>query len=253
MAFFKSNVGGLPTGILGNRSIVLLGADDTIGALLPGPSDGAQAPGDGMITLGGADYAANSGRILTNGGFPVALDAVQSAAGTAYNTSVAATNVEGALLGPSAYPSSSAQVAGTLQPGRLNLVGRTLRVRSYGQITNAATPTLTMAVLLGATVIGSTLAQTMATITGTAMWKLETESTCRTTGASGTLFTSGTFTYWTTSRLVSVVWSVMNTTPFTADTVDLTVAKAVHVQATWGTSSGSNNLTVHQTFAEVAY
>jgi hypothetical protein len=253
MAFYKTGIGGLPTGVLGNGKIVLLGADDTIGSLLPGPTDGAMAAGDGVISIGGDTQAATGGRILTNRGFPVVLDAVQSAAGAAYNTSTAPTNVEGALLGPAAYPLSDVQPAGTFAPGRLNLVGRTLRVRAWGQITNAATPALTMAVLLGTTVIGTTAAQTMATITGTALWKFESESTVRVAGASGTVMTSGLFTYFTTSRIVSVTWAVQNTTPFTADTVDLTVAKAVHLQATWGTSSGSNNLTVHQAVAEVGY
>ena len=62
-----------------------------------------------------------------------------------------------------------------------------------------------------------------------------------------------TFTYWTTGPTVSVDWRLANTTPFTADTCDLTAALVPHVQATWGTSSGSNNLTCHQFFGEVIY
>jgi hypothetical protein len=242
MTFFRQSIGGLPGGP-GSRSdgVTLYGLDDTIGALIPGPG-----MSDAQISLGGFTPAATDGRMLTNFGIPLVADAYQRAAGTAYNTSVAATNVEGALSGPTVYPLSLATAPGTLAAGRLNLLGRTLWVRGWGQMTNTATPTLAMAVVLGSTVIATTGVQTTVAITGTTLWRFEAEITTRVVGASGTLFGSGTFTYWSTGPTVGVLWQVANPTPFTAVTLDLTAAYALHLQATWGTSSGSNNLTVHQ-------
>jgi hypothetical protein len=247
MALLKASPSGAA---FANGRLLLLGADDTIGSIVPGPAEGSMS--DGMVSLGGATQAGTSGRLLVNRGFPVGVDAVQPAAGTAYNTSIAATNVEGALLGPAAFPASDAQPGGTLYPGRLNLAGRTLRVRAYGSIANTLTPNLTIAILLGSTVVATTGVQATATITGTTLWKLDAEITCRTTGATGTLMSSGLFTYFTTA-ITALHWQLTNPTPFTAVTADLTVAQALHLQATWGTNAAANSLTVHQFIGEVSF
>lgn len=238
-----------PAGAAGNPQFQVFGVDDTIGSILPGP---IAAAADGAMSLGGSTTAGTGARFLTNYGFPTAGDVFQSVAGAAYNTSVAATNIQGTVLGPSAY-GATAQAAGTLQPGRLNLVGRTLRVRAFGSIANTVTPNLTMAILLGTNVIVTSGVQATATITGTSIWRLEADIVCRTAGASGVLFGSGLFSYFTTGPTVGVTWQIANPTPFTGVTLDLTAAYALNIQATWGTSSASNNMTCHQVTAEILY
>jgi hypothetical protein len=174
-----------------------------------------------------------------NGFTSVGLFASTIAAGSAYGNSTTPTNVEGAFVGP-----ITGSPAGTFPAAFLNTVGKVFRVRASGIIADTATPNLTVAVLLGTTVIATTAAQALVAITGTAQWTLDVTCTVTGAGASGSVLSFGKFDYNTTSAILVATWRCANSTVGTATTpVDLTVAQALHVQATWGTQSASNTLT----------
>jgi hypothetical protein len=168
-----------------------------------------------------------------------------NAAGTAYNTSVAATNVEPTLAGATGLGTTQ----GTYPAGYLNQVGKMFRVKAGGIMTNTGTPTLLFQILLGTTSIAKTATGTQAGITGTLPWEIEVNCVVNAGGATGTVLSIGKFTYYTTAPVI-VQWAITNATPGTGDVVDLTASLAFHLQATWGTSNASNNLTCDYFYVE---
>lgn len=192
-----------------------------------------------------ATHSADGSWPFANGyGLTGALCA-NTAAGAALVSSVAATNIEGALGGATGLGTA----AGTYPAGYLNQVGKTFRVKAGGIIANTGTPNLTMAVLIGTTVIATTGVQATASITGTLTWEYEVNCVVNASGATGTVLSTGKFHYYTTAPVI-VSWKMCNGTPGTGDTVDLTASQAFHVQATWGTSSASNTMTCDYFYVE---
>lgn len=178
--------------------------------------------------------------LTANGSIPVGALFTNTAAGTAYNTSTTPTNIEPALAPVTGFTAASG--TGVIPGGHLNTVGKVFRVKAGGTFGVTGTPTFKLDILLGSTVIATTGAQTGA---AAASMSFNFECTCVVTGigASGTVLSTGFFQYYTTAP-VAVHWRVTNTTAGTADTVDLTVDKAFHLQGTWNTSNASNTITV---------
>ncbi len=154
-------------------------------------------------------------------------------AGTAYNTSVALTDV-------SAAPQFSL-AAYQLMPGSI------IRLRATFTASNTATPTLLVGFYYGG-VAGIALAATTAITTTTAMtnwqWQMEYTGIVRTSGATGTIIGSGivrvptSLTAWTIRPIPETAMATV--------AIDTTIAKTITVGAQWGASSASNTLTVQQ-------
>lgn len=124
-------------------------------------------------------------------------------------------------------------------PANFFVAGKTLRVVVKGHIADTGTPTLRIRCKLGSTTIVDTGAQTLLAITGTRGFEAEFLLTCRTTGASGTVFGQGDFQY----NSAAVTGNVIDAPNTAATTVDTTASQAVDVTATWGTASASNTIT----------
>jgi hypothetical protein len=139
--------------------------------------------------------------------------------------------------------------------------GATLRGLLSGAYGTTATPTLTFSIRWGG-VSGTVLAKSGAIVTTsavgggasmTALWWLEFIIQTRSNGASGTLFTNGVATLFTSTvptagtvtnygmPAVLASGSTGGTTPV-AVTADLTAATALSVTATWGTSNAANSI-----------
>ena len=176
--------------------------------------------------------------LTANGAIPVGALFTNSAVGTAYQAATAATNIEPAFLSVSGFTGT----AGTIPAGFLNSVGKCFRVTFGGPFGVTATPNLTIRLLLGTTPIATTgaLAWTAAT-----SMTFNASITCvvTATGATGTVASAGIF-WGNTTAILATPMRIANVTPGTADTVDLTVAQAIHVEATWSVNSASNTIRI---------
>lgn len=125
------------------------------------------------------------------------------------------------------------------------IAGKTLRLRLRGNITTGGTAgTITVFVKFGATTIASTGAVAPTTSQSNKYWECEVDITCRTTGASGTFFVQGTFSYMNaTTPAAMITWPVRGNSadPPAAVTVDTTASSLVDFQTT--TSNNSHVVT----------
>ena len=108
---------------------------------------------------------------------------------------------------------------GKTLPAALLVAGKTVRVRAFGVLSARGTPNLTVKVNVGRTVIAR---------------ELDCLITCRTTGASGTVFAQGVFRYGTV---------VMPLAATAAVTVDTTGAHIIDLTAQWGAMDPGNTIT----------
>jgi hypothetical protein len=169
------------------------------------------------------------------------LGPLHDAAGTAYNTSAALTDVSpGGTTNPLILP------GGTLQPGTM------IEVEAWGTFSNTATPTLILGVYYGG-IAGTALVASTAVTTTTAAtnwaWYIQYRGFVRTTGTTGTIIGIGevhfptALTTFTTRRLPETAMATV--------TIDTTINKAMTIGAQWGTSSASNTLTCHGMICDI--
>jgi hypothetical protein len=138
------------------------------------------------------------------------------------DTTVANTVTETSIVGTGAGATTLTFVA-----------GRAVRLTAYGYLSDTGTPTLTIRVKYGGTLLVS-CAPVLATGLANAGWQLLVTLTCRTDGSSGTLIAEGTLIVGgTVTHLVAVA----------TVTKDVTVANGVGLTAQWGAASASNTLT----------
>lgn len=161
------------------------------------------------------------------------INPVAVADGTAYNTSTSLTDVN---------PTPNTVIpANYLQPGSM------LRVTARAKFSNTSTPTLLLGIYYGG-VAGTKLCAIGATTTttGATNWPIQVEAliNVRTIGSSGTCYATGFVNLGTS--LTAVTRIPMDASAVATATIDTTAAKALTLGAQWGTSSGSNTLTVVQ-------
>jgi len=124
-------------------------------------------------------------------------------------------------------------------PANFMQPGKTIRVRASGTyISTTTATTLTVKFKIGNTVIASSANITMpSTQSNYQMWAFGIAPTIRSGGASGTLYSSGLFGFytdasgWTTAPMVS-------TGPVT---IDMTTAQEIKFTAQWSVANSSNN------------
>ena len=142
--------------------------------------------------------------------------------------------------------------------------GRVLKLTAYGGYGTTGTPTLQFAIRWGG-VSGTVLAQQAANVTTsgvgagasmTAPWFLEAVIQTRSNGSTGTLYTMGTTTLFTSTLLTAgTVTNYGQVAPLTsgsgggftpaAVTVDLTADTALSLTADWGTANAANSSQGH--------
>ena len=160
-----------------------------------------------------------------------------TAAGTALNTSTALTDI-------------SVAPQFTL-PANFLQAGSSLRFTAFGVFSTTVTPTLLLGVYYGG-VAGVALAATTAITTGSGVtnvpWRIELNTTIRTTGTSGTAMSQGNVMLGTSVSAVTTV--PLPQIALATVTVDTTAAKTLTIGAQWGTSSASNTITLHGFYVE---
>jgi hypothetical protein len=139
---------------------------------------------------------------------------------------------------------------GTLTiPANRLAVGTTVRLRLmgvYGDTTSA--PTLSMEFRFGATVVCTTAALTMTTTSmSNKVWVAEVDVTCRSTGASGTVFGTG-YLEGFNSTTAQNVWQAGGTG---AITIDTTVTKDIDVLVQFNSAHANNLITCTNCTVEI--
>ena len=119
-------------------------------------------------------------------------------------------------------------------------VGTSLKWRLMGYIADTGTPTIQIKVKLGTTAIYDTGAQSLPSLSGNQLIYMEGQCTCRTVGASGTIFACSEV-YANTGS--SSLGNLDVTVPTAAVTVDTTASQTLDITVTWGTASASNTIT----------
>ena len=113
------------------------------------------------------------------------------------------------------------------------LAGRTIRITIRGVLSTPSTPgNLTIRVKVGSTTIATATASSLVGSASNSQFRFETLIQNRTTGVSGTVVSSGTFSYQGAS---AVIVETLDNAGATA-TVNTTVSNALNVTAQWDTA-----------------
>ena len=132
-------------------------------------------------------------------------------------------------------------------PANFAVVGRTIRVRSHGFISDTATPSSTIKIKLGSvTLITST--GTLPSGLSNAEVTFEFVFTFRSIGSSGTVIGQGISRITSGAFVSSSARALVMTAPVTIDT---TIANAMDVTYQWGTASASNTISMTNPIIEV--
>jgi hypothetical protein len=208
-----------------------IGASNTLNGV-PIADPGSPAAGDLWLSSGQRTLTSlNSGCLIRHGG----CIWMANGAGTAVVNTASPTS----LLTGFASPTGSLII-----PANLLTTGKILRLQWYGKWSTTATPTMTMAVLLGGTVVmtGATAAA-LPTQTGANLHLSVFSLNVQAVGASGKVAGTGQFSGFssllvgTHSHYITSGGGTIAQVP-----VDTTAALAFDLQVTWGTASPSNTI-----------
>ena len=140
---------------------------------------------------------------------------------------------------------SGSGVGSLVLPANFLITGRSLRVRGFGYHSSTGNPTITLKFKLGSIVVG--------TITGTSGngsndgFEFDGILTCRTTGASGTVFVQGRYEELQNSGLREGGGNTSTTT------IDTTASQTVSITAQWGTANAGNTISLTNFILERLY
>ena len=175
--------------------------------------------------------------------------AARTAGATAFNSGILYVGTATVTVANSTTETSmlGTGVGSATLPANFAVVGRTIRVRSHGFISDTATPSSTIKIKLGAV--------TLVTSTGTlpsglsnAEVTFEFVFTFRSIGSSGTVIGQGISRITSGAFVSSASRALVMTAPATIDT---TVANAMDVTYQWGTASASNTISMTNSIIEV--
>lgn len=128
-------------------------------------------------------------------------------------------------------------------PANFYRVGKVLRIKAAGMVSNTGTPNLTITAKHGATVTGSTGGVATEVGLSNTGWTCEVIHVCRTVGGSGTVMSQGVFNYGANTQVVMANSGAI--------TIDTTTTQALNLTATWGTQSASNTISCHEFLIEI--
>lgn len=135
-------------------------------------------------------------------------------------------------------------------PANFLTVGKTLKLRAWGVYGTKAPAVGTFDIRFK---YGSTTLITLSpTLTGSLtnqMWEAEFELTCRTTGATGTVFPQGEVELFTSTTASGLIVAG----PTGTTTINTTASSKIDITADWGTSNASNTITCNNFTVEVLY
>lgn len=184
-----------------------------------------------LIEMGATRWAYHWSRIRESGD-PVAADAgfyhdSRQPIMVADQAAVTLAATDKALYTAGAFP--------PLGSGYFSFAGKKLHIRAFGKITTAATPgNGTVDIYFGSgadatgTILVSSAAQTLVASQTNISWSIECWITCRTIGATGSLFAQGTCQFGT--AVIAVGTFLLPASAAAAVTVDTTSSNIISVQ-----------------------
>ena len=175
--------------------------------------------------------------------------AARTAGATAFNSGILYVGTSTVTVANSTTETSmlGTGVGSATLPANFAVVGRTIRVRSHGFISDTATPSSTIKIKLGSvTLITST--GTLPSGLSNAEVTFEFVFTFRSIGATGTVIGQGISRITSGAFVSSAARALVMTAPATIDT---TIANAMDVTYQWGTASASNTISMTNPIIEV--
>ena len=175
--------------------------------------------------------------------------AARTAGATAFNSGILYVGTSTVTVENSTTETSmlGTGVGSATLPADFAVVGRTIRVRSHGFISDTDTPSSTLKIKLGSvTLITST--GTLPSGLSNAEVTFEFVFTFRSIGATGTVIGQGISRITSGAFVSSAARALVMTAPATIDT---TIANAMDVTYQWGTASTSNTISMTNTIIEV--
>ncbi len=121
-------------------------------------------------------------------------------------------------------------------PANFLTAGKSIKLHMLGVMSSTSAPTITLSVKVGSSILATTAAGASGNGTNN-VFEIELVITCRTTGATGTIFAQGFYTEHYASGLIQ---DMPRTTAFTIDT---TATNTLDVLAQWGTMAAGNTIT----------
>lgn len=175
---------------------------------------------------------------LSSDVFPVMTNMfTQTANGTDVTNTTTETNILGTGVGTLTIP------AGFL------IVGRTIRITTQGFFATGTSQTITVNTKFGSVEVCSSGLRSMVD-TLTTHFKINVVITCRTVGATGTVFATGTFETGEGGNVrISPLFN--NSAAPTTATVDTTASNAITINADWDAADASNHIQAFNTVVEV--
>lgn len=131
-------------------------------------------------------------------------------------------------------------------PGKLNAVGRVIRVKAWGFYSSTGSPTITLKVKFGSTTLLDFGAITAA-VSSSRRWSIDATITVRTLGVSGSVQCEGEARIPTANDNTTHSRPVANSTT----TIDTTAAQTLTISATHSVSNAANTITMTQFVAEL--
>ena len=159
-------------------------------------------------------------------------------ASTPIFTGSAAKTVANSSAETSAIPTG---VGSLTLPANFWMVGRTIRLTGGGVYSSLLTPgNLTCRIKLGSTTVASVTVTALLGAASNSGFDFEATICCRSTGASGTVVSTGQISYGLSATTRGI--SDINTGTSTV-TIDTTASMLLDVTVQWATASASNTMT----------
>lgn len=161
------------------------------------------------------------------------------------SVTVANTVTETTLLGATV---NTHYVGSKTIPANTLVVGKTIRINLDGIITDdVVPPTLRVRVKLGSVTIMDTAATALLAITSNGQFEIICEVCVRTIGATGTVFTQGSFGYNSGIATFNRIQGLNTTT----STIDTTISNDINVTVEWGTADSDNSIICTNAIIEI--
>jgi len=232
-----SNAGYLGVNVTAPTALVHIGASSTVRASLCLASGTAPtAPVAGDIWNDSTQACIRS----QSSGITKSLSGViftQTASATVGNTTTETTMV-------------GTGVGVTLLPANFWVAGKTIRLKMYGHISCTALDTASIRVKVGSVTVASSIGDAFPVTLTNSLFIGELIMTCRTTGATGTIFVQGSTTIYAASSADMTVYGRQIVTT-SAVTIDTTATGQLNVTYQWSDARAGNTITSTNSVIEV--
>lgn len=138
----------------------------------------------------------------------------------------------------------------TLLPANFWTVGKTIRLKVYGHISCTASDTASVRVKVGSVTVGSSIDDAFPVTLTNSLFIGEVLMTCRTTGATGTLFVQGYTTIYASSSADMTTYGRQIVSTATV-TIDTTATGQLNATYQWSAARAGNTITSTNSTIEV--